>query len=226
MFGQKNWMVILLKPHELEIFGYDDKTSTILTLPLTIINNLEVLDRDELYQVIGGWAKTQTYQATDIVVLLSSGVIFEKTFNDSEKDKWDTLTLQFLDAVPFEETLSHIYTPSGGRGVVATNQELISALTQAFSTQGYQTKVVVPAKLQNVDQSLNSELVKKILGNMNQLYKDNMITPTEEKSDYVPGTNDAKGSKDIKKPKSQLPLLLSIFGILLAILAVVIYLNQ
>lgn len=226
MFGQKNWLVILVKPHELEIFAHEAKLSTNLILPTTVVNNLEVLDREELSSLIGTYTKSQPYQATDILWLLSPSLIFEQTFPDSDKEKWDTQTVQFLDAVPFEEILSHIYTPSGGRSVVATNQDLINSLIQAFSAQGYQTKIVIPSKMQDIDSNLTVESVKKILGNLNQLYKDNLITPSDDKTNFVPESTGTLSYQKQPKSKSQLPLLLSVFGVLLAILVIVIYLNQ
>ena len=226
MFGQKNWLVILVKAHELEIFGHDSKVSTVLTIPTTVINNLEILDRDGLYSLVANWAKTLTYQATEIIWILSSSVVFEQTFADSDKERWDTLIVQFLDAVPFEEILSKTYNPAGGKSVIATNQDLLTGLNQAFAAQGYTTKVVVSGKMAGVENNLTPDLVKKVLGNMTQLYRENLVIPDEEKSNFVPGTPSVSAGAVPAKPKSQLPLLLSVFGVLLAILAIVIYLNQ
>ena len=219
MLGQKNIIVIYVGSHQLEIFGHSASTSSILPLPPTIINNLEVVDRDGLYSLIATWAKTIPFVTTEIIWLLSPGVCFEQTLTDAQKDLWDTLTIQFLDSVPFEETLSRVYNPSGGRTIIATNQDFINALIQGFAVQGYLTRAVVTAKSLGVDSPLTVDSVKQITSNLSQILRDNLITP--DASTTIEPKKDQTA-----KPKSSLPLLLGVFLTLLVILVFVIYLSK
>lgn len=220
MFGQKNWLIITIKSHELEIFSHVTLQVSSIPLPINLVNNLEIIDRDGLYGQIAQWAKQFTYQATEIIWLLSPGVIFEDTFPDKERERWDTMTVQFLDAVPFEEVLSHVYSPLEGRNVVATNQDLINALRHGFAVQGYQTKAVIPASLVNATSPLTEATAKEIISNLSQILAGNMITPDDDHEDPL-----TVGLPQ-PKPKSQLPLLLGVFGVLLVILVFVVVLNQ
>ncbi len=226
MFGQKNTLIILLTPHALEIFANDSGNVSTITIPSSVVNNLEVIDRDELYALISTWCKSITYQSTEIIWLLSDTVIFDQIFPEKESERWDTMTVQFLDTVPFEEVISRVYNPVEGRHVVATNQDLINALKHGFSVQGYITQAVVPAKLVGITSPLNAESAKKVMSSMSQILRDNLVTPDNEKSVQPPEIASSPNQVVVKKPKSQLPLLLSVFGVLVAILLIVIYLNK
>lgn len=219
MFGQKNWLIIVLNPSALEIFSHETLQSWTIPLPPSIISNLEVIDRDGLDVLIADWTKKLAYQATEIIWLLSVATVFEATFPEKDKERWDTMTVQFLDTVPFEEVLSHVYAPIEGRNVVATNQDLISALRHGFAVHGYQTKAIIPLRLVGITPPITATSAKALLANLSQLLHDNMVVPDEDTHTPL-----ISGSPT-PKPKSQLPLLLAVFGVLLAILAVVIYLN-
>lgn len=185
------------------------------------------MDRDGLYGLIAAWAKARTYQTTEIIWLLSSAVIFEQTFADSDRDHWDTKTVQFLDSVPFEVILSRVFNPLGGRHVIATNQDFINVLTQGFAMQGYLTRAVVSAKSLGIDSPMTSDAAKHAVNNLNQLLRDNLITPTAESATYRADPTGAKqASNQASAPKSSLPVLLGIFLTLLAILLIVILLNK
>lgn len=226
MLGQKNWYVILVKPHELEIMRQGESTATVVSLPKSAVNNLEVLDRDTLYALLASWAKEHPYQISELVWLLSPSVVFEQTFPDSDRDRWDTLTVQFLDSVPFEEVLSRVSNPVEGRRVLATNKDLVNALLHGLSMQGYSTKVVVPARSVGLDSTLTADGVKLALSRLSELARENLILPSLDP--ITPATTAASGAKpaSASKPKSSLPLLLSVFLALLAILVIVIVLNK
>lgn len=224
MFGQNVWLIILIKAHSLEIYSHGAATPQNLVIPTGIVNHLEIIDRDGLYSLIATWAKSIPYISTDVIWLLSQDVYFEQTFPDAEKDSWDTATVSMLDTVPFEETLSKVYDLAGGRTVIATNQDLISAYTQGFAMQGYATHSVTPAKFQNVT-VLDGDTIKRILSNVTQLSRDSLVNPDLDKKSYAKTEPAGDKSSQSVKPKSSLPLLLAVFLVLLAILALVIYLS-
>ncbi len=224
MLGQKNILYILLKAHELQLLFHSGAAPIVLPIPANIISNLEIIDPDGLNNLIATWAKTVTYQATEIIWLLSPALVFETVIPDSEKQLWDTKTVQFLDSVPFEEVLSFVSSSLGGRRVVATSQDLIRGLLEAFSLLGYSSKAILPAKLFAIDTTLKSDSAKAISSQISGFMAQNLLNHEEQVSSQIARSKqtDSKAAK----PKSTLPILLPLFGVLLAILAVVIYLNQ
>ncbi len=218
MFNKKNWLVILVEPHALVWLMQGMNSPQTLTIPVAVINNLEVINRDELYVLIADWTKSRTYTTTEIIWLLAPGVYFEQTFPDSEKDKWDSATVQFLDTVPFEEVVSRVYSPVNGRQVVALNKDLITSLMQAFTLHGYPTRAVVPASFVTSDVGLTPAIAHAAMNHLSELTRDSLISDGHT---LVPAT-----PSQIQKPKSMLPLLIAVFGVLVAILLFVLYLNH
>lgn len=224
MLGQKNILYILLKAHELQLLFHSGAAPITLPIPPNIISNLEIIDRDGLNNLVATWAKTITYQATEIIWLLSPALVFETVIPDSEKQLWDTKTVQFLDSVPFEEVMSLVTSSVGGRRIVATSQDLITAFIEAFSQVGYSSKAILPAKLFAIDTTLKSDSAKTISSQLSGFMAQNLLNHEEQLSSQKVHLKETTSAT--QKPKSSLPLLLSVFGVLLAILAVVIYLNQ
>lgn len=224
MFGQKNWLVILVTRGSLEIFGEGDSAVQSLPLPATIVDNLEVLNKDALYTLITDWTKQKTYRDTEITWVLSPEICFTQVISSTDQDNIDSETLQFLDTVPFEEIVSRIYSTTTGRLLVATNQALINALIQGFSLHGYTTHSVVPGQILGIESGLTPELIGLTRKKAGELKRESLLVPVLAEPKMSPQVL-AVGTS-VQKPKSQLPLLLTIFLVLLAILGFVLYLNQ
>ena len=224
MFGQKNWLTILVSRGKLDIFGEGDNVVQTLPLPATIIDNLEILNKDALYTLITDWTKQKAYQDTEITWILSPDLCFTHTLTSTDQDKIDSETLQFLDTVPFEEIVSRTYNTIPGRLLVATNQSLINALIHGFSLHGYSTQSVIPAQVIGIESELTPDLARSTRKRAAELKKESLIIPTLSASKPTQPTLVTDTSTS--KPKSSLPLLLSVFFILVAILGIVLYLNQ
>lgn len=224
MFGQKNWMVILVNRAGLQIFNEGENVIQSLPLPSTIIDNLEVINKDALYTLITDWIKQKTYIDTSIIWILSPELCFTHIITSTDQDKMDSETLQFLDTVPFEEVLSRTYSTLSGKQLIATNKALVSALIQGFALHGYSTQFVIPGQIVQLDTAITPDLARALHKRSNELEKENLILPTtlEPKEPVYTSITASPPAK----PKSSLPLLLTIFGILVAILGFVLYLNQ
>jgi hypothetical protein len=223
MLGQKNWLVIMVSKNSLQIFRSMDDSIETLSLPGEIINNMEVVDKDGLYTLITEWHKNHVFISASIIWLLSPEICFDHTFATSEQDKIDSETLQFLDTVPFEQILSRMYKPMEWKQIVAVNKDLIMSLIQSFLLHGYVTRVVVPSKQVLAEAVLTVEVARNTIKHIGELERESLIStssPVPNVQTISPQPNTIQN-----KPKSSLPLLLSVFGILLAILAFVIYLN-
>lgn len=216
MFGQKNWLVILVSTGTLQVVGQKDSSVATLTLPESIISHMEVINKDALYQLITDWLKLRTYTNTEIIWLLSGELCFDHVLTSLDQDKLDSEIVDFLDTIPFEEVASRTYLFGAERRLVATSSALLSALIQSFSLHGYSTRAVVPASLLTASRTLTMDLAHQVYKKSNELEALSLIAspPPVSPPQVI-----------LSKPKSSLPLLLSIFGVLLAILGFVLYLN-
>lgn len=221
MFGQKNWIVILLTKSTLQMIAHNETVVTKNPLPTTIISNMEVINKDALYQLVTDWLKTRTYVNSEIIWLLGEELCFEHMITSTDPDKIDSEIVQFLDTVPFEEVQSKTYIAGPIRQLTAVNKILIQAFIQAFSLHGYDTRAVVPVRLVSSSDELTLDIARLAYKKENELDKNSLfaMSPSQPVVSQTPKTV-------TEKPKSQLPLLLAVFLILLAILGIVIYLNQ
>lgn len=218
MLGQKSWLTILLSGNSLQIIGQDLNAPQTIPLPPTLVSNMEVINKDGLYTLITDWVKSRTYTNTNIVLLLAPDLCFEHQFVSVEQDKVDSETLQFLDTVPFENVLSRTYSLGEGRQIIAVNKDFVMSVVQGFMLHGYTTKVVVPSRLVQAEVTLTPEIESYAFKHLTELTRDSLLSPiTPQPKVDLPRTD---------KPKSSLPLLLSVFGVLLAILVFVIVLSK
>ena len=220
MFNQKKWFVIMVFGNSLQIVGDGETAIQSIALPSSIVNNMEVINKDALYTLITDWLKQRTYASAEVVWILPSEICFEHLLRSTETNEMDSETIKFLDTVPFEEILHRIYLTQSGRQIVAVNKSLVMSLIQAFSLHGYITQAVVPARLAQAESSLTVEIAHHCLKHLVELEKESIVAS-------LSGTH----SSDVSlaspvKSKSSLPLLLAVFGALFAILLYVIYLNQ
>ena len=216
MLGQKNWIVILVTSHSLQLYGFGVSEVQTIPLPATTIDNLEIINRDQLYTLITDWTKQRTYTNTNIYWLLAPDVCFEQTLTGTDPAKLDSETLQFLDTVPFEKVLSRVYPQIDGRKIVAVNHDLITGLMQGFALHGYTTKAVVPSQLAQADSTLTPEIAHYSAKHMAELSRESLITISDISANQPVSVT--KHVSPPEKSKSSLPVLLAIFAILLAIL--------
>lgn len=221
MLGGKEWLVIMVSKNSLQIVGLGEEKVETVIFPPTIINNMEIINKDGLYTLITEWLKAHPHAPTEIIWLLAPDICFEHTLTSSEQDKVDSETLQFLDTVPFEEVLSRTYKPMEWRLIVAVNKDLIMSLIQGFTLHGFATRAVVPSKLIQADSLLTTEVEHNTIKHISELVRESLISPPSPVDTYVT-TNPSHTGGTESKPKSQLPLLLGVFGLLLVILVVVI----
>lgn len=225
MLGQKNWLVIMVAKNTLQLIRPGEEKVETIIIPPSIINNMEVINKDSLYTLITDWLKLQPHVSAEIIWLLAPEICFEHTLTSNEQDKIDSETLQFLDSVPFEDVLSRVYKPLEWRQVIAVNKDLIMSLIQGFSLHGYVTKVVVPSRLVPADSGLTIEIERIAIKKAAEFFKESLISLVPPENSFVPPEPAQPLISESKSP-SFLPLLLGVFGALLAILIFVLVLNK
>lgn len=220
MFNNKKWLVILLSGRSLTIMPPEAESPTIIPVPETLVANLELKNRDGVELMVADWCKQRTYANTAILWLLAEDLVFETILPTTDKDLWEQKASNFLEAVPFEHTLSRRYTTEQGTlRVIATNHELIMAFVQSFAKHGYAPVALIPLSLIPKATSLTKEVRDQAMGRSSELIAASLLTTT---GNPIGGSETATAPTQVK---SQLPLLLGVFAILLVILVIVIVLN-
>ena len=92
MLGQKNWLVIMVSRNSLQLVGMGEEKVETITIPVTIINNMEIIDKDGLYTLITEWLKLRPHIGAEIIWLLAPDVCFEHVLTSSEQDNHEQQT--------------------------------------------------------------------------------------------------------------------------------------
>lgn len=218
MFSANNTIVIWVTGRQLTLLGGKIAQPETIVFPPQVVDHLELLDHDALYALVKEWSVKHPAGAGEIVWIFGPDVYFEHVMDETERPVWDSVVVRFLDLLPFEEVESRVYTDTNGTKVVAINKDFYEGLVHAFALQGYTTRAEVVAgevaKLGMV-KGLNSQVVAHVSRNLEALVKGRIVTD----ENYTEEFKFESGSK----PKSSLPLLLSVFGVLIAILGLMIW---
>ncbi len=225
MFNQK-YIVMFVDRNRIQVIGGTGAVVIHLDIPETYIYDLDIVSKDGCYSAIKQWVKDNALVGGQLIMIFSESSYFEKVFSLKEQSQIESDVLKFFDMVPFDSIWTKVYSTDKGKRAVAINKMYYDAIHQGFSLQGLQTKAVIPAfalGALSVKKSLDTELNEYILKNIDSLIKQSLLD-SQELSVPVPHQKIDEASSSGKK-KSQLPMLLSVFGILLAILGVVAYIQ-
>jgi hypothetical protein len=220
----KNWLVILLSKNSMQLVGLGDEKIQTLPIPGTVISNMEVVNKDALYTLITNWLNNRPHTGAEIIWILAPDICFEHVITSTEQALIDSETLQFLDSVPFEEVLSRVYKPLEWRLIIAVNKDLIMSAIQGFILHAYPTKAVVPGRVLQAEGVLTQEIAQNAVKHAAELGRESLVSaPSPVITAPVQPTN---ASAQESKPKSQLPLLLGVFGVLLVILVAALLISN
>lgn len=225
MFNQK-YLVLFIDRNRFALFGGPLTDVAVLEIPDLLIHDLDVLSKDGCYSLIKQWVKQHAISGSSLIVLFSETTYFEKLFSMQEQSQIESDVLKFFDMVPFESVWTKVYSTEKGKRAVAINKALYDTIHQGFSLQGLQIKAVIPSFAlgdQSTKRSLDRELGEYVIKNIDTLMKQSLLD-SQELSVPVP-QHESQEQPGGEKKKSQLPLLLTVFGILIAILGVVIFLQ-
>jgi len=226
MFNQKSIIILFIDRNRFQLYGGNLTGIVSLDVPEVILRDLDVISRDGFYTLMKQWIKQYNIVGSQLVLILSESSYFEKIFTPGQHTEVETDVLKFFDMVPFESIWTKVYPAEKGKRAVAISKSLYEAIHQGFSLQGLPTKAVIPAFAlgpESTKRVMDPELAGYIMKNLDTLVKASLMD-TQELSLAVP---QEKKEEEVSTPKkkSNLPLLLGVFGALMLILIVVAFLQ-
>lgn len=178
-----------------------------------VFNNLEIIDKVKLESLIRFFIKQNNLSYLSFLLIISPDILFEKDWLLPQTDVQKKEETDFIDSIPFENTVTHSWTRDNKKKLIATNQDFIFFLKEIFEKDNGHLIAAFPYSLFGAN--VRNESVKEIWKNLNTLKQDNLIEinnnqPTIKSND----TNQQKPDKN----KFTLPLLIGVFVILVAVL--------
>lgn len=209
------------------------------SIPKEIFSDMEIIDEDKLIAFVKDIfiSNSQILTAFNGVLLLSTNLIFEKSFVSPVTPQTQQEVDGFLDHVPFQQVATVIVEGADSK-VIAANKNLINSFVRAFEENGSIMNFVLPAYFLGLDASsivnLNRLSLDQTIRKTSSLRQYSFSTyepvkprpvqahataPVKEVSEFEVRRTDNKSDKS--KEKTRLFALIGVFTVLLIILAVV-----
>jgi len=132
---------------------------------------------------------------------------------------------QFIDSVPFEETLAKTIKSPEGTLVIVANRDPLVVIKDAFEKTGHSIESVIPAtvlgKEINLTNGLTVEVARALLPKLDAAKSQTMLID-EEKQNPSPVGSVAMGLPQKASEKRRLFIMIGVFGVLIIIMIVLI----
>jgi len=223
MFNQKAIVILFINRNTFQLYGGGLTGIVTIEVPETVLHDGEVVSSDGAYTLIKQLAKQYPIAGSQLIIVLSDLMFFEKTFSPPAPATLEEDVLNFFNVVPFESLITKVYDIEKGKRAVAANKNLYETLKQGFALQGIPVKTLLPACVfgtMATKHALDAALASEIMRNVDGYARQNLLDAQEQNFSTTPQEQEETPAGTTKK-KSQLPLLLGVFGVLVVILVVV-----
>ncbi|VVA43621.1 conserved hypothetical protein [Candidatus Roizmanbacteria bacterium] len=190
-----------------------DKPFLRLNFTPDVFSNLEIIDKLKLENLIREFIKQNSLSYLSFIFIMTSDVLFEKDWSLSQVEIQKKEENDFIDSIPFENTIFHSWVNDNRKKLIACNKDFIAFIKDVFEKENGHMIGVFPYSVFGAD--IRNETVKEIWKNINNMKQDNLYDESRE----VPTT---KSIEEIQKSKntdrSLVPVLVVIFLVLIGLL--------
>lgn len=194
----------------------ENKSFLRLNFTPDVYENLEIIDRLKLENLIETFIKQGNLSYLSFVLILTSDVLFEKDWTIPQNEVQKKEENEFIDNIPFENTVVHSWIRDNRKKLIAGNQDTILFIKDTFEKNGGHMMGAFPYSLFGAN--VRNESVRGILKGINTLRQDNLIEISNQMTIKPSNISEKKDKKN-----SSLSLLVSVFAILLAVLGYLIF---
>lgn len=128
-----------------KLFFYNGAKVFKLDFTPQIVRDLEILNEDGLISLVFQFIDSVKAAPSRFLIVLSESVLFSSDTKERDLAKIEAEFQSFIDLVPFDKVLSKKYQTEGGIRMLATNADLINAISDSFQQRGFVNDGVVPA---------------------------------------------------------------------------------
>jgi len=202
------------------LFFYNGEKVFKLDFTPQIVRDLEILNEDGFISLVFQFIDSVEATPSRFLIVLSESVLFSSDTKERDLAKIEAGFQSFIDLVPFDKVLSKKYQTEGVIRMLATNADLINAISDSFGQRGFINDGVVPAMVfgqYGVKRGLDSDTANYMLRSQ-QLARSKAMGK-------MPPQPERKGVFKVTTGKSTiLPYLIGGFAIVLVGLLALIFL--
>lgn len=196
----------------------DNKQFLRLNFTPDSFNNLEIVDRVKLENLVVEFIKKNNLNYLSFILIMTSDVLFEKDWVMPQTEVQKKEEIDFVDSIPFENTIIHTWIMDNRKKLIATNQDFIFFIGKFFEKNNGHLIGAFPYSLFGAN--VRNESVKEIWKAVNNFKHDNLV---EISNSQLPIKLNNDGVDKSDKKKSSLPFLILIFVVLLGVLVFLMF---
>lgn len=214
--AKKHFALIYIENNRLFFYSQASPSLFQLDFPKDVVSDLEIIQKDKFSLLIKLFLEKNKLPPAFLTVIFAPTLTFEKKFTQTPSPEQ---IQEFLELVPFEETISRTYSIDKQIEVVATNKEFCDSLLLTLKNQGSPISAIIPFSiLQQLMPELKSKVDIAFLFSRRESLKEYNLLPLEERTEGVTTNTTQNKSKAIY-------FLLGIFGILIMIFIILLIIN-
>lgn len=220
--------LLYIDQHRIYFFRQDTGLQA-LDIPQDIERDMEVLNREKLTVLIHTFLQTHKVAPGQLTIVLADTMVFPKSLaaNSDQKNRQDMVD-QFLSNVPFNKVVHTEISSSSSIIVLAANEEMCLAFAKVFEGEGHTVEFCVPAtvftQIKPSPQGIDMPTAQMYLQHIDENKQYNLL------KQYMAGVVQLEHRKEhfaAKKVEAKrLPLLIAVFGWLIIILFIVIFVTR
>lgn len=224
LHNNSSTLVLLIDTNRLQIYGGGNLSQVVsLDIPLTVVKDIDVVDRPAFDALIQSWLTQNKVPTADVVVVLSEAMYFARDVTQEGKDEAEKEAVAFTDSVPFEKVVTKRYPLERGYRIVCVNDALLDTVIAALRAHDLSVVAVVPSFLLGPHSGkhvLDTEMGKYIVGHADNLRTQSVVGPVEH------GTSTTGKEVAVFARKNQrLVMMIGVFLVLIAILVILLILQ-
>lgn len=219
--------VLYIKRSGINYYAADRPDILHLDFPATTIQDMEIINKDELIRLIQNFIVSNKIIPSRAIIILSDTIFFQKDIPITKPEDLEIQIKLFLNNVPFEHVSFKTFDIEKAKRIIATNKDIYQYIKDFLEKNGFTISLVVaPLSLGKdvISETMTLDHAKTIIQKMDTIKQsENFLEPPKQLASTEP-TYVSVPKK--KAAKSTLPLLLSIFGLLIAVLVGVYYMQS
>lgn len=191
----------------------EDKPFLRLNFTPDVFSNLEIVDKTKLENLARQFIKQSNLSYLTFILIMTSDVLFEKDWILPQSELQKKEEIDFIENIPFENTISHSWTKDNKKKLIAGNMDSIVFLEYIFEKDNGHMVGVFPYSIFGAN--IRNESVKEIWKKLGSLKLDNLIEINKTQLSNKPELN---SHNNVSKDKALLPFLILIFVVLISLL--------
>ncbi|HRN69997.1 MAG TPA: LytR C-terminal domain-containing protein [Candidatus Woesebacteria bacterium] len=169
--------IIYIDRANLYFYGGNVHAPLLFAFKPTTIRDIEVINAEEFESELNGFIKDNKIEPSDVMIVVAHQSSFEKLIDPkTPADQVEIQKKQFLDNVPFEQTLSKSFKTDKEIKIIAINKDLVYLIRDIFNKNQFNVVTIssIASLFPEGDITFNAATAQQILSK-SSIFKQNMF---------------------------------------------------